>query len=69
MRVRKVSPVSGSVSEHKLSDIVREVKHVRRVRLDSSDSPEPINSPVQRKSPDSRWTDCTSPSLVKILEV
>ena len=48
MRVRKVSPVSGSVSDHKLSDIVYEVKRVRRVRLDRRDSLEPRILPVQR---------------------
>ena len=53
MRVRKVSPVSGSVSEHELSDIVSDVKLVRRVRLDSRDSPGPSIPPVQRKSSDS----------------
>ena len=38
MKLPKVSPISGRVSEHKLSDLVQEDK---RVRLDSKDSPEP----------------------------
>ena len=44
LRVQKVSPVSDRVSEHKLNDIVQEVK---RVRLVSRDSPEPRIPPVQ----------------------
>ena len=63
-RVRNVSPVSGRVSEHKLSDIVQEVK---RVRLVSRDSRDPRIPPVQRKSPGSRWTDSTSLGLVNRL--
>ena len=64
LRVQKVSRVSGRVSEHKLSDIVQEVKHVRLV---SRDSLKPRIPRVQRKSPGFCWTDSASPSLVNRL--